>query len=186
MLAAGAASTGALLLPTAARAAPQPAVPQGDDVAFLAFGAAAAGVLARVYGDARQLRGAFGRRERALLSAAHDRQRDTVVRLNAALGPDDAVPLDGFTRLVALRSRADALAVARRLEAAVVGVFLNGVAYATDPGTRLLLGRLLAVAHGHAALLTAMAGERPSGLPAPVDLEAAGALLDTYLEDPTS
>jgi hypothetical protein len=31
-------------------------------------------------------------------NAAHDRHRANVDRLNAALGPDDAVPLDDFSR----------------------------------------------------------------------------------------
>ena len=111
---------------------------------------------------------------------------DAVTRLNAALGPDDAIPLEEFARVVALGSRAGALRVARRLETVVVGVYLNGVGYSADPGTRLLLGRLLAYANGQLALLTRLAGEQPGGLPKPIDLEAAGVLLDTYLEDPTS
>ena len=36
------------------------------------------------------------------------------------------------------------------------------------------------------AVVVLDAGEAPGGLPKPVDLEAAGALLDTYLKDPTS
>jgi len=180
------AGSSALLLPTAARAAPAAPVPQGDDIAFLSFGAVAEGVLARVYADAQLVRGAFTAAEKRLLGHAHDREIDNVRRLNAALGPEDAVPLEDFSRVVALGSRAGALKVARRLETIVVGVYLNGVGYAADPGTRLLLGRLIGVASGQQAVLTALAGERLGGLPQPIDPEAAGALLDTYIKDPTS
>lgn len=185
-LAAAVAGSAAIIAPAAAHAAPAPATPAGDDVGFLAFGAVAEGVLARVYTDAQQVRGAFSAPEKKQLALAHDRKLDAVARLNAALGPDNAVPLEEFARVVALGSRAGALKVARRLEGVVVGVYLNGVGYSADPGTRLLLGRLLAYANGQLALLTRLAGETAGGLPKPIDLEAAGVLLDTYLKDPTS
>ncbi len=185
-LAAAAAGTAAIIAPAATSAAPAPATPKGDDVGFLAFGAVAEGVLARAYGDAQAVRSAFSASEKRLLDRAHDQKLDAVARLNAALGPDDAIPLEDFARVVPLGSRAGALRVLRRLEAVVVGVYLNGVGYSADPGSRLLLGRLLAADNGQLALLTRMAGERPGGLPKPIDLEAAGLLLDTYLEDPTS
>jgi hypothetical protein len=185
-LTAALAGTSALLLPTAARAAPTPPAPTGDDIGFLTFGAVAEGVLTRVYSDMQGVRGAFSPSEKRLLAEAHDRQLDNVTRLNTALGPDDAIPLEDFSRAVRLGTRAGALKVARRLETLVIGVYLNGVGYAADEGSRLLLGRLLAVAGGHQALLTRLAGEHLGGLPKPIDLQGAGPLLDTYLKDPTS
>lgn len=153
---------------------------------YLTFGAVAEGVLAHVYGSSRTVHG-FTVGERALLARAHAQKRDAVDRLNAALGPDDAIPLDDFSRrVVALGTRPDVLRVARRLEALVVGVYLDATGYAADPGSRILLGRLLAAASAHEALASRMAGVTPAGLPAPKDVEAAGPLLDTYLEDPTA
>ena len=175
-----------LVAPEVARGAPQAPSPQGDDLGFLSFGAVAEAVLARLYSKAEQLRGAFSGPERALLAHAHARRRANVDRLNAALGPDDAVPLDDFVRLVELGSRAGALKVGRRLEALLTGVYLSGIGYAADAGTRILLGRLLVVSSGQRALLSALAGEQPGGLPAPIGLDEAGAVLDTYLMDPSS
>lgn len=174
-----------LLRPAGAAAAPVAPAPAGDDAGYLTFGAAAEGVLARVYTDTRALRG-FTPAERSVLARAHAQKRAAVDRLNAALGPEDAIGLDELSRRITLGSRAGALRVARRLEALLVGVYLNGSGYGTDPGTRILLGRLTAAASAHEALLSRMAGLAPAGLPAPVDLEAAGTLLDTYLEDPTA
>lgn len=185
MLGAAAMAGLGLLHPGPAGAAPPPAAPVGDDAGYLTFGAAAEGVLARVYSGTGAVPG-FSRGERALLARAHTQKRDAVDRLNAALGPDDAIPLDDFSRRVTLGTRAGALGVARRLEGLVVGVYLDAVGYAADPGSRILLGRLLAAASAHRALVSRMAGVAPPGLAAPVDLEAAGTLLDTYLEDPTA
>lgn len=175
-----------LIVPGYALGAPAAPVPNGDDLGFLSFGAVAEGVLARLYTNAQTIAGAFSAAERRLLEQANTQQRANVDRLNAALGPDDAVPLEDFAREVPIGSRDGALKIGRRLETILIGVYLNGVGYAADPGSRILLGRLLAVAGGQQALLTRMAGEKLGGLPKPIELEAAGALLDTYLKDPTS
>jgi hypothetical protein len=185
-LAATAVASSALVLPGVAPAAPATPVPQGDDLGFLNFGAVAEAVLARFYTNAQQLAGAFSPSELRVLKQAHAQQRGNVDRLNAALGPDEAVSLEDFRRVIPLGSRAGALKVGRRLEALVTGVYLDGVGYAADPGTRILLGRLLAVSSGQHALLTRWTGGSLSGLPGPVDLDVAGAILDTYLKDPTS
>jgi hypothetical protein len=108
-----------------------------------------------------------------------------VDRLNAALGPDDAIPLDDFARQVKVGTRAGAIKVGRGLEGLAAGVYLNGVGYATDAGTRILLGRLLAAGQAQAAMLARLGGLSGTGLPAPVDLDAAGLKLDGYLEDPS-
>ena len=171
--------------PTRALAAPQAPVPQGDDVGFLSFGAVAESVLADLYTQSLKVRGAWSRDERALLAAAHDRHRANVDRLNAVLGPGDAVALDDFSRVVRVGTRKGALKVGRELETLVAGVYLNGVGYATDAGTRLLLGRLLAAGHAQEAMLARLAGQDKAGLPAPIDLDAAGLKLDSYLKDPS-
>src|SRR5207302_552576 len=110
-------------VPGRALAAPAAPHPQGDDVGFLSFGAAAEGVLATFYTRALALRGAWTRGDRALLAAAHARHRANVDRLNAVLGPSDAVPLDAFSRQVPVSTRAGALRVGRELEALAAGVY---------------------------------------------------------------
>jgi hypothetical protein len=62
----------------------------------------------------------------------------------------------------------------------------GAAAASSDYGTRLLLGRLLALSSGHHAILTRWAGKAAGGLPSPVDLDAAGLKLDAYLKEPTS
>lgn len=168
-----------------ASAAPQKPAPVGDDVGFLAFGAVAEGVLAAFYSAALRLHGAWSPIERKLLEDAHKRSRDNVERLNAALGPDDAVPLEDFARSVRIGTRAGALKVGRELEDLVAGVYLTGVGYAGDAGTRVLLGRLLAVASHQGSALARLAGRPLGGLPAPIDLEAAGLKINNYIKDPS-
>lgn len=143
-------------------------------------------MLANLYTQALKLKGAWSRDERVLLDAAHDRHRTNVDRLNNVLGPDDAVSLDDFARQVRVGTRKGALKVGRELETLATGVYLNGVGYADDTGTRLLLGRLLAAGHAQEAMLARIAGHDKAGLPAPIDLDAAGLKLDSYLKDPTT
>jgi hypothetical protein len=174
----------ATAMPARALAAPQAPAPQGDDVGFLSFGAVAEGVLANFYTQALAVRGAWSRGDRALLTAAHARHRANVDRLNTVLGPNDAVPLDDFSRVVKVGTRAGALKTGRALEELATGVYLNGAGYASDAGTRILLGRLLAAGHAQGALLARLAGHTAAGLPSPVDLDAAGLKLDCHLKDP--
>jgi hypothetical protein len=169
-----------------ARAALTPATPAGDDLGFLAFGAVAEGVLAAFFDAALAIPGAWSATERRVLTEARASHRANVNRLNAALGPDDAVSPGDFARQVVVGSRAGALKVGRELESLVGGAYLGGVAASTDYGTRLLLGRLLALSSSHNAILTRWAGEAPAGLPSPVDLDAAGLKLDAYLKEPAS
>jgi hypothetical protein len=173
-------------VPPGALAAPQRPAPAGDDLGFLSFGAVVETTLAAFYTRAAAIPGAWTARERTLLRTGHDRHRRNVDRLNAVLGPGDAVPPGTFSSTVTVGSRAGALRVGHRLEALSAGVYLNGVGYAADAGTRILLGRLLAVADGQNALLRHLAGLGPAGLRSPVDLEAAGRELDRYLEDQSS
>lgn len=188
LLAAGASSAVALVATGVpqARAALAPATPAGDDLGFLAFGAVAEGVLAAFYDAALAVSGAWTPAERKALTQAHASHLANVARLNAALGPDNAITPGDFAHNVPVGSRAGALKVGRELETLVGGTYLGGLAASADYGTRLLLGRLLAMASAHGAILTRWAGKTAGGLPAPVDLDAAGLKLDTYLEEPTS
>jgi hypothetical protein len=62
---------------------------------------------------------------------------------------------------------------------------LNGVGFATDPATRLFLGRLLAYDAEQLAWLRAAAGRAsPAGLLSPIDLEPASDRLDAFLSTP--
>jgi len=188
LLAAGAGSAVALVAGSVpqARAALTPATPAGDDLGFLAFGAVAEGVLAAFYDAALAVAGAWTPAERKVLAQAHASHRANVARLNAALGPDNAITPGDFAHKVPVGSRAGALKVGRELETLVGGTYLGGLAASSDYGTRLLLGRLLGMTSAHGAILTRWAGKTAGGLPAPVDLDAAGLKLDTYLKEPTS
>ena len=159
----------------------------GDDIGFLTFGAVAEGVLVAFYTAALALDGAWSDSERKLLEQAHDRERDNVERhQRRARRARTPCRSTSFARTVRVGSRARALeASGRELETLVAGVYLNGVGYSADPGTRILLGRLLAVASRHDTLLTRFAGLSLGGLPSPVDLDAAGLTLDRFIEDPT-
>jgi hypothetical protein len=169
-----------------ARAALPAATPVGDDLGFLAFGAVAEGVLAAFFDAALAISGAWSPAERRVLTEARAGHRANIARLNAALGPDNAITPGDFSRQVPVSSRAGALKVGRQLESLVGGTYLGGVAASTDYGTRLLLGRLLALCASHGAILTRWSGEAGSGLLSPVDLDAAGLKLDAYLKEPAS
>ena len=91
-----------------------------------------------------------------------------------------------FERVVKLGSRAGALKVGRELATLVAGTYLGGVAATVDYGSALLLGRLLAQAGSDNTMLATWAGASLPGLLSPVDLDAAGLELDTYLKDPSS
>jgi hypothetical protein len=186
VLTAGASAALAATVVSPAGAALPAATPIGDDLGFLAFGAVAEGVLTEGFDAALRLRGAWSPRERRWLRQARDRHHANIRRLNAALGPEDAVASDDFTHHVRVATRAGALKVGRELETLTGGVYLSGTAAAADDGTRLLLGRLLALTSGHHALLAGLAGDAPPGLPVPVDLDTAGLTLDTYLREPSS
>jgi Ferritin-like domain len=189
LLTAGATAAAGLLATTAvpqARAALAPATPAGDDLGFLAFGAVAEGVLVAYFDAALALSGAWSPAERRVLTEARASHRANIDRLNAALGPDNAVTPGDFAHHVPVSSRPDALKTGCALETLVGGTYLGGVAASADYGTRLLLGRLLALCSGHDAILTRWAGKVAGGLPSPVDLDAAGLKLDAYLKEPAS
>ena len=126
-------------------------------------------------------------RERRHIDRVASAKRAHILRLDAALGAD--APLSGDFETVlpngAVTTRARILALAEQLETLLVRVYLNGVGYAEDAATRLLLGRLLAYDAQQLAWLRIAAGKvTPAGLPGPIDLEPAAAQLDAFLSTP--
>ena len=80
-----------------------------------------------------------------------------------------------------------ALALGASLEGLLVGVYVNGAGYAADPGTRLLIARMLTVDGQILGTLRAMAGRPAAGglLPA-LTTEQAGDALDKLIRVPGS
>jgi Ferritin-like domain len=178
-----------VLGPAAAFAAPQPPAPQGDDLGFLAFGAVGEGTSRAFYRKALATPGLFDASERRRLTQALKAKREHMIRLSTAMGPDAVAPGDYEVDLpkVSFTSRDKALALGASLEGLLVGVYLNGAGYAADPGTRLLIARLLTVDGQLMALLDAMAGKAVgAGLPSPMTTEDAGAALDKLITVPGS
>jgi hypothetical protein len=183
------AAAGGMLGAGAAFGAPPPPMPQGDDVGFLAFGAVGERTTLAFYRQAFKTPGLFDAGERRELAQARRAKREHLVKLNAALG-GDAVAADDFEVALpktAFSTHARAVALGASLEELLVGVYLNAAGYATDPGTRLLLARLLTADGQMLGALRAMAG-RPAaaGLPTPLSTEQAGNALDKLLTVPGS
>ena len=104
-----------------------------------------------------------------------------VAKLTAALG-DDAPSDDDFTVQLPAKP-GPKLGV--RIETLLVRTHVAALASTTDGSTRLLLARLLAVDAQHLTFARAAAGLPPAtGLPVPLDLEAAGEELDALLKAP--
>ncbi len=166
--------------PGALAAAPVP-TPVGDDVGFVAFGALAERVSEVAYTQALRTPG-FTRTERSRLSAASALKRRQEKLLDAPLG-GDAPRSDDFRIVIPAKTKAAVLAAVMKLERALCSVYAYGTSQAQDPATRLLLARLLA---GDAQFLSqarVMAGLSPhAGLPAPLDVDTAGNMLDPYLQ----
>jgi hypothetical protein len=180
-----AAVVGGAMVPSAAGAGPPKPAPVGDDAGFLQFGALAERVSQAYYRRAPQLRGIWSGTERAALQAAARQKSAHVRQLIAALGADAPAGDDYSVQLPgnAFRTRAGTLSLGMRLERLLVGVHLSGTTFTADSASRLLLARLLANDAQHLAALRALDG-RPmaGGLPEPVDLAAAGDLLDQLLK----
>jgi hypothetical protein len=175
--------------PGAALAAPQPPAPQGDDLGFLAFGAVAEGATRAFYHQALATPGLFDAAERRRLTQAGKAKREHVIRLAAAMGPDAVGGGDFETDLPksSFATRAKAVVLGERLEELLVGVYLNGAGYAADPGTRLLIGRLLTSDAQLLGSLRAMSGKAiGAGLPGPMTTEQAGDALDKLITVPGS
>jgi hypothetical protein len=175
--------------PGAALAAPQPPAPQGDDLGFLAFGAVAEGASRVFYRAALAAPGLFDAAERRRLTQARNAKREHIIRLSTAMGPDAVGPGDYEVDLPksSFATREKALALGAGLEELLVGVYLSGAGYAADPGTRLLIARLLTVDGQLLASLHDMAGKAVGqGLPSPMTTDDAGAALDKLITVPGS
>jgi hypothetical protein len=175
--------------PGLAAAAPQPPAPQGDDLGFLAFGAVAEGASRVFYRTALATPGLFDAGERRRLTQARNAKREHIIRLSAAMGPDAVGPGDYEVDLPksSFATRDKALALGASLEELLVGVYLSGAGYAADPGTRLLVARLLTVDGQLLASLHAMVGKAVGqGLPNPMTTDDAGAALDKLITVPGS
>jgi hypothetical protein len=175
--------------PSVALAAPQPPAPQGDDLGFLAFGAVAEGASRAFYRQALATPGLFDAGERRRLAQARRTKREHIIRLGAAMGPDAVGPADFEVDLPksSFATRDKALALGTSLEELLVGVYLDGAAYAADPGTRLLIARLLTVDGQLLGSLRAMAGKPVgAGLPTPMSTDDAGGVLDKLITVPGS
>lgn len=183
--AAAVAGAGALAGPAAA-ALPVP-TPQGDDIGYLSFGVVGELTSLAWYERAAGIRG-FSDAERRRLRAGAAAKRAHIARINAALGADAVASGDFAARFpaAALRSRDRALALGRELEDLLVGVYLNGAAFARDAATRLLLARLLTYDAQQLAWIRGLTGGLAgAGLPSPATLEQAGARLDALITTPT-
>jgi Ferritin-like domain len=183
------AAAGGALGAGVALGAPPPATPQGDDVGFLAFGVVAERTALAFYKKALTTPGLFDAGDRRRLTQARAAKRDHVTRINAVLGGDAVGSADyavDFPKS-AFSTRDRAVALGIELEKLLVGVYVNGAGYSADPGTRLLISRLLTVDGQLLATLRAMVGKPAAdGLPIPLSTEQAGDALDKLITVPGS
>jgi hypothetical protein len=179
-------ATGLVAAPADA-ALPAP-TPQGDDAAFLSFATVAERASRDFYRAAfKQAGTGLDQTQRRHVNRVATGKRAHILRLDAALGPDAPLTSDFVTVLPkgAVTTKARIYALGQQLELLLVRVYLNGVAYAQDSSTRLLLGRLLAYDVEQLAWLRAHAGKvSPAGLLSPIDLEPAADQLDQFLSTP--
>jgi hypothetical protein len=179
----GTAAAGALAAPRVARALPP--TPKGDDFGYVQFGVVAGIVCRDFYHRALAADGGWTAGERKRLKVARDAEKKHMLRLNGLLG-EDRIQSDDYEVVfpkAAFASRAKILAQGRALEEMIVGVYIDGVTNSADPGTRELLGRLLAADSRHLAQLEELGDGTAvsSGLPPAVFLENASSELDSYL-----
>jgi hypothetical protein len=182
-----AALTAGAALPTAARAQLPAPAPREDDVAFLAFLGVAAVVTGEALERAGRLRG-FGPGERSTLEELRAVRRRHLARLNAALGPQEAVVAEDFPvslPAAAFRSRSRALSLLIDLSEMSLGIELSGTAFAQDSATRLLLARLMSSERDVLTVLRRLDGRHPTlyRLPKPLEMQVASDRLDALLEE---
>ncbi len=182
-------AAGGMLVGGTALAAPQPPAPQGDDVGFLTFGVVAERTALSYYKKALTTPKLFDAADRRRLLSARAAKRDHVNKLNAALGTDAVGAADyqvDFPKS-AWGTRDSAVALGIELEKLLVGVFVYGAGYTLDPGSRLLIARLLTVDGQLLGSLREMVGKPiADGMPNPLDTEAAGDALDKLITVPGS
>ena len=138
------------------------------------------------YERAARVRG-FSAGERRRLQHGRAAKVDHIKRINAVLGPDAIAPgvFDANFPESTFSSKARAVAAGASLENLLVGVFLNGAAFAADSATRLMLGRLLTFDAQQLAWMRGLEGApAASGLAVPLSLEQAGAQLDRIVTTP--
>lgn len=188
--AAGVAGTaGGILGGGTAFAAPQPAKPVGDDVGFLTFGVVAERTSLAFYKQALTTPDLFDVAERRRLIAARAAKRDHVNKLNAALGGDAVGAADYVVDFgkAAFSTHDRAVALGIELEKLLVGVYVNAAGYTSDPGSRLLVARLLTVDGQLLGALREMVGKpMADGMPNPLSTEQAGDALDKLITVPGS
>jgi hypothetical protein len=184
-----AAAAGGALGAGVALGAPPPATPQGDDVGFLTFGVVAERTSLAFYKKTLTTAGLFDASDRRRLTQARATKRDHVNKINAALGGDAVGAADyavDFPKST-FTTRDKAIALGIELEKLLVGVYVYGAAYSTDPGTRLLISRVLTVDGQLLAALRGMIGKPAAdGLPIPLGTDQAGDALDKLITVPGS
>jgi len=183
------ASAAGLGVPALTRAA-VPVRPSGDDVGFFQWGATAELVSLAFYDRALHESltwgtAGFTTAERARLKLARAGSAEHLRKLRFTL-QGDAPKAGDFTIALpdgAFRDRRSILALGVSLGELIAGVYLDGVTSATDPGTRALLGRLLAGEAQQIAGLRVLAGApATAGLLRPVFPQQAGEALDRYIQ----
>ena len=112
-------------------------------------------------------------------SAEHLRKLRYTLQGDAPKAGDFAIVLPD----TAFRERRSMLELGVSLGELIAGVYLDGVTSATDPGTRALLGRLLAGEAQQIAALRVLAGApATAGLLRPVFPQQASDALDRYIQ----
>src|SRR5262249_44650694 len=133
--------------------------------------------------------GLFSSGDRRRLTQARTAKRDHVNRLNAVLGGDAVGAADyqlDFPKY-AFSTRDKAVALGVELSKLLFDGYVNGAGYSADPGTRLLISRLLTVDGQLLGTLRMMLGKPVSdGLPNPLSTEQAGDALDKLITVPGS
>jgi hypothetical protein len=169
-------------------AAAAPPAPVEDDYNFLQLGVLTEGIAVELYTSTLGSDD-WTREQRRTLKGLRRADAEQERQLGAALGEE--APQEGDFEIVlprdVLRSKARVLALARNLERLTAGVYTAGAEQALDPGTRLLLARLLAKDVQHLSAIAVMRGAAPiTKLPGPAGPERAGAFLDRFLRLPTA
>ncbi len=170
-----------------AQAPPAPA-PFEDDYNFLFLGVMSERITLQLYSDALAQEG-WTRAQRRTLRTVRQADYRQERQLTRALGAD--APGSGEFEVAipakSLRSKAAVLALARRLERLSVGIYTAGAQDALDPGTRLVLARLLGRDAQHLSTIAVLrGGSAITPLPAGVSSERAGATIDGFLRVPTA
>jgi Ferritin-like domain len=185
-----AAMSAAGLLRPAASGAADPIRPVGEDIGFVQWGATAELVSLAFYDRALHESLRWGARgfsgaERTRLKLARATDAEHLRKLRFTL-QSEAPDKGDFTVALpdaAFRDRRSILDLGLELETLIAGVYLDGVTHAGDPGTRALLGRLLASESQHISALRVLGGQpATTGLLHAVYPEQASDALDRFVQ----